>query len=127
MELCDVREYVKRILPEAEHFYIGRMDASQEKCIGIYDGKPIPKRPCIGIKTYDELSVSILVHWTGNARETGTMARLLYDRLEAADFPEIGGHIVPLISLQTTAPMDCTRPESPVFEQIIEAVLIYNL
>ena len=127
MNLSDIRDYLRGIFPETKRFFIGRVDTAQEKCIGIYDGEPLPAVYALGPKTYDTLSVSILVYWTDNARETEAAARALYDRLRAADFPEIGGHSVPLISLKHDAPQDCTRPDSPVYEQVIEAVFHYNL
>ena len=127
MQLCDIRDYIRSIFPEAAHFQIGRIDSNSEKCIGIYDGAQKEAKPCFGPKTYDIIPVSILIHWTANARETDATARQLYDRLKAADFPTIGGHIVPLIALKHTAPLDCTRPESPVYERVIEAEIFYNL
>lgn len=126
MQLSDIRDYLRKLFPEAEHCYIGRIDSSQAKCIGVYDGSIRPAVRCLGLQTCEELAVSILVHWTDNARETDEAAQRLYDCLKAADFPEIGGHTVPLIRLLHTAPQDCTRPESPVYERVIEAVLIYN-
>lgn len=127
MQLSDVRDWLRTVFPEAEHFYIGRIDGNHEKCIGVYDGDPIPPVRCIGPQTYDTLSVSILVYWTDNARDTNAAARLLYDRLRTANFPTIGGTAVPLISLTNAAPVDCTRPDAPVYEQLIQAVIYYNL
>lgn len=127
MQLSEIRDYLRTIFPEADHFYIGRIDASKEKCIGVYEGAPLPAVRTFGPKTYDTVPVSILVYWTDNARETASAAKLLYDRLLAADFPTVGGHTVPLIALKHTAPQDCTRPNSPVYEQVIEAVFYYNL
>lgn len=127
MQLCDVRDYIRSIFPEAEHFQIGRIDGNAEKCIGIYSGEQPEAKPCFGKKTYDTLAVSVLVYWAANAKETDAAAKLLYDRLEAADFPEIGGHTVPLIALKHAAPQDCTRPGSPVYERVIEAEIYYNL
>lgn len=127
MQLSDIRDYLRELFPEAEHFYIGRIDSGQEKCIGVYDGEPLPAVRPLGPKTYDTLSVSILVYWTENARETAAAARTLYDRLLDASGTFIGGHAVPLISLKHAAPVDCTRPDSPVYEQVIEAVFYYNL
>lgn len=127
MQLSDIRDYIREIFPEAAHFQIGRIDGNSEKSIGIYSGEPHEAKPCYGPKTYDTISVSILVYWTENARETDAAAALLYERLNAAHFPTIGGHTVPLIALKHTTPQDCTRPESPVYERVIEAVFFYNL
>lgn len=127
MNLSDIREYLKKIFPEAEHFYIGRIDASQEKCIGIYNGQTRPAIRCIGLQTYQEMSVSILIHWTENARETQSSALALYQRLYHADCPEINGYHIPVIHLQSNAPVDCTPPESLIYEYVIDLNLIYNL
>ena len=127
MQLSDVRDWLKEIFPEAEHFYIGRIDSSQEKCIGIYDGNPIPDSPCISFRTFREIPVSILIHWTENAKVSQASALELYSRLQSADFPEIGGHKIPLISLLNSSPVDCTPPESLIYEYVIHINIFYNI
>ena len=126
MQLSDVRDWLRTVFPEAARAYVGRIDAAQERCIGIYDGQARPAVRALGPQSYDVLPVSILVYWTADARETQAAAQTLYDRLRAVRRPVIGGHEVPLIALTSTAPVDCTRPESPVYEQVIEAVIYYN-
>ena len=127
MQLRDVRNWLQALFPEAAHLYTGRIDSRQECCIGVYDGDPLPASACIGPVTCAELPVSVLLHWTEDARETEEAAAQLYQRISAADRPEIGGHEVPLIRLLHDAPVDCTRPDSPVYERVIDMIIIYNL
>ena len=127
MQLSDVRDWLKEIFPEAEHFYIGRIDSSQEKCIGIYDGNPLPDSPCISFRTFCEIPVSILIHWTENAKASQEAALKLYHCLQNIHFPEIGGHAVPLIVLLNSSPVDCTPPESLIYEYVIHINIFYNI
>ena len=127
MQLSDVRDWLKEIFPEAEHFYIGRIDSSQEKCIGVYDGNPLPETPCISFRTYQEIPVSILLHWTENAKFSQKAALDLYKRLQNIHFPEIGGYKIPLISLLNSSPVDCTPPESLIYEFVININIFYNI
>lgn len=127
MQLCDVRDWLRTQFTEAAHWYIGRIDGSKERCIGVYDGEALPATRCIGPKTCEELPVSVLVHWNDNARETDDAAARLYALLAAADRPLIGGHEVPLIRMLHATPIDCTRPDSPVYERVIDVVIIWNL
>ena len=109
MQLSDIRDWLKTIFPEAEYFYIGRIDSSQEKCIGVYDGSPVPSAPCISFRTCREIPVSVLIHWNENARETEAAALNLYQHLQDADFPRIGGHTVPLIVMRAVRPLTAHR------------------
>jgi hypothetical protein len=127
MQLSDVRNWLRALFPEAAHLYTGRIDGRQERCIGVYDGNPLPASACLGPVTCAELSVSVLLHWTDNASETEEAAALLYQRISEADRPEIGGREVPLIRLLHDAPVDCTRPDSPAYERVIDMIIIYNL
>ncbi len=126
MFLKDIRDWLKGVFPQAEHFYIGKLDVSEEKAIGVYQGDPRKARRCVGPTTYAERSVSILVHWTNNARETEGAAQQLYDLLKTADRPVIGGHTVPFIALEDNEPQDCTGGGS-IYESVINAVFYVNL
>lgn len=127
MQLSDIRDWLKAVFREAEYYYIGRLDSSHEKAIGIYDGELRPDIRCLGPKTYQEKAVSILVHWNQNARETEDAAMRLYSLLRDTHCPVIGGYMVPFISLRHTAPQDCTENGSGTYDRVIEAVFYYNL
>ena len=74
MQLADVRDWLRGLFPEAARAYVGRIDAAQERCIGVYDGQARPAVRALGPQSYDVLPVSVLVYWTADARETQAAA-----------------------------------------------------
>ena len=74
MTLAEVRDWLKTI-STAEHFYIGKLDAKQDKSLGVYSRAALGQPPDIALgglsctKTAVK-QVSILLHWNQNAKET---------------------------------------------------------
>ena len=73
--LSDIRDWLKSVT-SVEHYYIGKLDNKQDKSIGVYSLKQsgTPTRAIGGESTYDTISVSLLIHYTDNARETEKFA-----------------------------------------------------
>lgn len=94
IELADVRDWLKT-LGSAEHYYIGKLDAKQDKSIGVYSRATTGTPPGIALggapctKTAVK-RVSILLHWTNNARETEAAAQALFEALQATEPVQIG-------------------------------------
>ena len=67
MTLAEVRDWVKTI-STAEHFYIGKLDAKQDKSLGVYSRAALGQPPDIALgglsctKTAVK-QVSLLLHW----------------------------------------------------------------
>lgn len=81
--LTDVKDYLKT-LGIAEHYYVGRLDNKKEKSMGVYQRGQNGQIMAIGgpiNKKYGVKSVSILLHWNKNARETEEHALFVLEQL----------------------------------------------
>ena len=116
--LSDIRDWLKSVT-SAEHYYIGKLDNKQDRSIGVYSLKQsgTPTRAIGGESTYDTISVSLLIHYTDNARETEEFARRLYETLYG---------IKNIIELLTEEPVDVGTDDKGVYEQVIEVKFYYE-
>lgn len=114
----------------ADHFYIGKLDNKKEKSIGVYQLQTSnPPNVAIGglsnTKSYEK-SVSILVHWNKNAKETELKAlELYYKLLNLRDF-KINNVKVNYIRLLVPEPVDVGTDSSNVYERVIQATFYYE-
>lgn len=129
--LADIRDFIKTLNCGAERYYIGKLDAKPNKAIGIYSRNGPPPRKTIGgnkNKSYEEKAVSILIHWTNNARETEEAAFLLYQKLEALEHEfEIGETRVRFVRMDTGEPIDVGADEKGIYERVIWLTFIYEI
>nr|WP_302857483.1 minor capsid protein [uncultured Ruminococcus sp.] len=125
--LSDIRDWLKSVA-EAEHYYIGKLDNKQDKSIGVYSLKQsgTPTRAIGGESTYDTISVSLLIHYTDNARETEEFARRLYETLYGVKNVEINNQKIYIIELLTPEPIDVGTDDKGVYEQVIEVKFYYE-
>lgn len=125
--LSDIRDWLKSI-SNAEHYYIGKLDNKQDRSIGVYSLKQsgTPTRAIGGESTYDTISVSLLIHYTDNARETEEFARRLYETLYGIQNVEIKEHKIYIIELLTEEPVDVGTDDKGVYEQVIEVKFYYE-
>ena len=125
--LSDVRDWIKTLKTDAQNFYVGRLDAKKEKSIGVYQIKNAQSpRVCIGDNTiYEIKSVSILVHWSKNARETEITSLKLYEEIKNARNFTIGGRKVFFIEMLQSEPVDVFTDDNGVYERVIE-IKIYT-
>lgn len=114
----------------ADHFYIGKLDNKKEKSIGVYQLQTSnPPNVAIGglsnTKSYEK-SVSILIHWNKNAKETELKALELYYKLfNSRDFM-INEYKVNYIRLLVPEPVDVGTDSSNVYERVIQATFYYE-
>lgn len=128
MMLSDVWEYVKG-LELANHVYMGKMDAKQDKSIGVYNSKhQHAYSTAIGgltLESYGTKYVTFLVHWNKSPRETEVAATALFDAVRQAREVKINHetikYIQPLYELQNVGTDD-----AGIFEMVIEAAVIYE-
>ena len=120
--LSDIRDWLKSVT-SAEHYYIGKLDNKQDRSIGVYSLKQsgTPTRAIGGESTYDTMSVSLLIHYTDNARETEEFARRLYETLYGIKNVEIKEH-----KLLAEEPVDVGTDDKGVYEQVIEVKFYYE-
>ena len=114
----------------ADHFYIGKLDNKKDKSIGVYQlERSSPPGIAIGgisnTKTMEK-SVSILIHWNTNAKETELKALELYYKLLNLRNFEINEYKVNFIRLLVPEPIDVGTDSKNVYERVIQATFYYE-
>lgn len=104
--LKNVREFLKTKI-DCENWYSGKIDASKDKCIGIYNIEG--EKPYIALGGLDNTSyltkaISILVHWTNNSNTAELKAQEVYNAL-LGQTGVIGGHRVIMFDMKTAGPV----------------------
>lgn len=114
----------------ADYFYIGKLDSKKQKSIGVYQlERSSPANIALGglsnTKTMEK-SVSILIHWNTNAKETEMKAlELYYKMLNLRNF-EINEYKINYIRLLVPEPIDVGTDASDVYERVIQATFYYE-
>lgn len=128
MMLSDVRDYVAS-LGIADKVYMGKLDAKQEKSVGVYNSKhERAYKTAIGgpaLESYGVKYVTLLVHWNQSPRETEEAAVMLFEAVSTAREVRINEQrikfIQPLHEIQ-----DVGTDDAGVCEMVIEAAVIYE-
>ncbi|MEG0377588.1 MAG: minor capsid protein [Eubacterium sp.] len=128
--LSEVRDWIKTLDTGADNFYIGRLDAKKDKSVGIYPLK-VSEPPTValgGLKVSktDKKSITILVHWNKNAKETEIAAIKLYEKLLGAGSVRIGTTKVNYFKLLVPEPVDVGTDDSKVYERVIQVQIYYE-
>lgn len=120
--LSDVRDWLKTF-GVGQSFSIGKIDNKKEKSIGVYQrkGGSTPRMALGGLAQtgYDIKSVSVLIHWNKNAKETEEAAGELFEKLRNARDIAIGGVSIFMLSLEVAEPQDVGTDDGGVYEQVI--------
>lgn len=79
--IAEFRDYLKT-LNVADYYYIGKIENSKEKVLGIYPDTSTPRVEAIGKdSSYGTFGVRLLLHWNKNARETEIQALSLFNSI----------------------------------------------
>lgn len=127
MLLSEIREYLKTKL-NCPQWYIGKIDASKEQCIGLYVIQgPTPKIAVGGLSntSYATKSISILVHWGKNADTAEQKAQEVYNVLFGQD-GIIGGKRIIMFQMRTSEPISVGTDSNGIYEYVIEINIIYE-
>jgi hypothetical protein len=127
MLLTEVKEFLKTKI-ECPKWYIGKIDASQEQCIGIYSVQGPAQNIALGglaNTSYSTKAISILVHWTKNCNTAEQKAQEVYNALFAQS-ATIGGKRVIKFDMRTPEPVGVGTDSNGVFEFVIETVIYYG-
>lgn len=128
--LSDIRDWIKTLGTGAENFYIGRLDAKKDKSIGVYSLKVTgaPKVDLGGLESTktNKKSVSFLVHWNKNARETEIAAMDFYEKLLMVGQGMVGDTKINYIKLLVPEPADVGMGDSEVYERVIQCEFYYE-
>lgn len=131
MTLADIRDFLKT-LDCAQNYYVGKLDSKKEQSIGVYareQGSGNYRLPLGGLenKTYDEKTISVLVHWNNNSKETEEAAFSLQQKLES--LPRnflIGDTEVFFVRMIKKEPIDVGSDEKGIYEYVIWLDFIYR-
>lgn len=128
MDLASVRDWLKSLNVLADATWtIGRIESQKEKRVGVYQRADYgPANVALGGEPTTKTrvkNVSVLVHWTRNAKETEAAAQALYDAL--AYNPPTGTGIT-YIDLSMPEPADVGSDSNGIFERVIWATLYYE-
>lgn len=127
MLLSEVREYLKTKV-DCPQWYSGKIDASKEQCIGLYNIQgPVPNIALGGLTntSYSTKAISILIHWTKNCNTAEQKAQEVYNALFGQE-ATIGGKRVIKFDMRTPEPVAVGTDSNGVFEFVIETVIYYE-
>ncbi len=125
--LKDVREFLKTKI-DCDNWYSGKIDASKDKCIGIYNiqgGKPYIALGGLDNTSYSSKTISILVHWTNNSNTAEEKAQKVYNSLFGQS-GIIAGHRVIQFDMKTDEPVSVGTDSNGIFEYVINLTIIYE-
>jgi len=125
--LKDVREFLKTKI-DCDNWYSGKIDASKDKCIGIYNiqgGKPYIALGGIDNTSYSSKAISILVHWTNNSNTAELKAQEVYNAL-FGQLGIIGEHKVIMFDMKTDEPVNVGADSNGIFEYVINLTIKYE-
>lgn len=127
--LAEVKDWIKS-LGIGENFYIGKMDNKKDKSIGIYqrkaEGEPFTAIGGLECTKTDTKQISILIHWSKNAKETEEAAYSLYNKLRETGKTTINGIQIDYIKLEVPEPIDTGTDDKGIYERVIWFNLIYE-
>ena len=125
--LAEFRDYL-RTLEVADNYYIGKIDNSKHKTVGIYGaGSGLARIEAFGKESsYDVTRIRILVHWNKNARETEVASRNLYEKLRYITDVDMGGIHIDYLSLDEAEPSFIGTDDNGVYEYHISARIYYR-
>lgn len=129
MMLSDVRDYINS-LSLADHVYAGKLDAKQDKSIGVYNSKHNNAyRTALGgpaMESYGTKYVTFLVHWNKSQKDTEKAAMTLFDAISRTREASVNGQQIKFIQPLVSDPVDVGTDDANVYEMVIEAAVIYG-
>lgn len=139
--LTVIRDWIEE-MQLADHHYIGKLDAKQDRSIGVYQRNVYSEpRVAIGgreLASYDVKYISVLVHWNEDAWETEKAAFRLFEQLKAArdvirteevteeDQTTTATHRILFIDMQVPEPVDVGTDDNGIYERVIWADVYYE-
>lgn len=125
--LATFRDYLKT-LDLADNYYIGKIDNTKLKTIGIYSQPGMRRIEAIGkASSYDVAGIRILVHWNKNARETEEAARNIFESIRYITDADISEEIhVNYLDLIEPEPNFIGTDDNGVYEYHISARIYYR-
>lgn len=124
--LAEFRDFLKT-LKVADNYYIGKIDNSKLKTIGVYSQGNLARVEAIGKdSSYDVAGVRILVHWNKNMRESEIASRSLFDKIRYITDVDMGDVHVDYLSVNENEPTFIGTDDNGVYEHHISARIYYR-
>lgn len=124
--LAEFRDYLKT-LDVADNYYIGKIDNSKLKTVGIYGQGGLARVEAVGGESsYNVSRVRILIHWNKNANETEMASWNLYCNLRFITDVDMGDIHVQYLSLDESEPTFLGTDDNGVYEYHISARIYYR-
>lgn len=127
MTLAEIRDWLKTKI-DCPQWYSGKIDGSQEQCIGLYGIQGPKGNIAIGglcNTSYATKSISILVHWSKNSDIAEKKAQEVYNALFDQD-GIIGAKRVIQFDMRTSEPISVGTDASGFYEYVIETTIYYE-
>ena len=127
MTLAEVKDWLKTQV-NSPNWYIGKIDGSKEKCIGIYSVSGPPPNIALGgyeNSSYSTKAISILVHWGKDSNVAELKAKEVYNCLFSQSAVIANKRIIKF-DMRTPEPVGIGTDGSNIFEFIIETVIYYE-
>lgn len=129
MQLADIRDWIKT-LDVAENYYIGKLDNKKDKSIGVYQlqNSSINNVAIGGVDNTKALakSVSILIHWNDNAKDTEEIASSIYDTFLQVRDVELEEYKINYIKLLVPEAIDVGTDDKGIYERVIQTIFYYE-
>ena len=125
--LAEFRDCLKT-LDVADNYYIGKIDNSKLKTIGVYGHQGgLARVEAIGKESsYNVTRIRILIHWNKNAKETETASWNVYELLRYITDVDMGTVHVQYLSLDESEPAFIGTDDNGVYEYHISARIYYR-
>lgn len=125
--LATFRDYLKT-LSLADNYYIGKIDNTKLKTIGIYGQPSLRRVEAIGkASSYDIAGIRMLVHWNKNARESEEAARNIFESIRYITDADISESVhVNYLDLIEPEPNFIGTDDNGVYEYHISARIYYR-
>lgn len=109
-------------------WYIGKIDGSQQFCIGVYNLQgPAPNLALGGLANtgYASKGISILVHWGTSPDVAEQKAQEVYNNL-FGQTAIIGGKRVIQFNVKASDPIPMGTDDNDIYEYVIEIIIDYE-
>ena len=124
--IAEFKDYLK-LLGVADNYYIGKIENSKERTLGVYADSRTRRVEAIGKDgSYGTFGVRLLLHWNKNARETEASARSLFERIRYIHDADMADVHVQYIDWDYDEPISIGTDENGVYEYVITGTIYYR-
>lgn len=133
--LKDITEFFKTLNTQEnwgiENYYRGKLDNKKNKSLGFYDLKSAAYEIPVGgpdLKYYDELYVSLLIHWNNNFDDTEEISNKIYYKLIDLYNTKpliINNYYITQIKMLSNNE-DVGTDEKGIYERVIQFKVVYK-